>query len=234
MTQSLSTTLYPLVDPFVGGEGDDTLNVSKAVSGSATFKGNEGNDTLFFTATDTFTGAKATGAKGIDSISFNGALEAATVYGGASNDVLTFTEAVDNSLVQGGGLGDTSTDGADTMTFTLTLDKTTVQGNGGNDSIYIAENAESSKVGAGQGADILDQAANKTFVASTLAGGGGSDTVTLNTVRTSTVYGGSASDTSLDGADSITVQPLHFLKSYLQANAGNDSILIAGDCCAGW
>ena len=87
-----------------------------------------------------------------------------------------------------------------------------------------------SSVYGGQGVDSMQFANSVT--GSTVGGNLGADTMKFDgVVKGAAIYGGGGFeyDTSLDGADSISLGSKLSASALIQANGGNDTIYIAGD-----
>ncbi|WP_262696492.1 beta strand repeat-containing protein [Kordiimonas aquimaris] len=104
-----------------GNEGDDSINGG---SGDDTLRGDEGNDTLQGGALGEFGGSSADldndlieGGEGNDNLIANGGAD--TLNGGAGNDVITLSNASDDSVII---IDDNSSDLINGLSTTITLD----------------------------------------------------------------------------------------------------------------
>ena len=129
----------------------------------------------------------------------------------------------------GGFVYDTSLDGADSIQLSKSLTASLVQANGGNDSMYLSGVVENSTVYGGQGADLISQISGTSITNSHLAGNRGSDKLVLQgatTILNSTILGGDISGT-LAGNDSLSLAVNTLQTSTVYGGAGNDTIAFA-------
>ena len=178
-----------------------------------------------------FDSSTASGGEGNDTIWLSRG-SAQVVYGDAGNDSLEIKMAVTNASVYGGNATTaTSADGNDSIVLSSSVSNSFVQGNGGNDTMYVGSSVfGGSSIYGGQGVDLISMVG--TVTGSTVGGNLGTDTIEFqNVVKGAAIYGGGGFeyDTSLDGADSISLGSKLSASALIQANGGNDTIYIAGD-----
>ena len=139
----------------------------------------------------------------------------------AGNDTVTGSGGID--IVDFGS-------GNDLLTQPGAYTGGTLIGGTGNDTFYFGDKVSGTSADGGNNNDsIMLVKTTGTFSANTLAGALSNDTINIasgTTLLNSSVYGGSASVTSNDGADSIVVGTVS--ASLLQGNAGNDTFNIQG------
>ena len=214
-------------DTITGGDGADNIN---GHNGNDTIDGGAGNDTIY------------------------GGSDNDTIYGGDGDDVIYGYRAlldgetvVNKNLTEEGYVEDNDTiyGGAGNDTIYGGLGNDTIDGGAGDDTIY--------------GPQYEDNAGWTNFIASTIKGGTGSDTiigqgtiyaddVTINgntvtdveagagndnILGAGTIYAGYGDDTiSYRGGYTITPHwwmPPQFIKGYLYAGEGNDTITLIND-----
>ena len=164
------------------------------------------------------------GGKGTDYISQAGSLTGSTVNGDLGSDTILFTTGVaGSSSVFGGSVTHTSEDSADSLAFSSTIESGFVQGNAGADTLYLLGAVSSnSSIFGGAGSDYVT--VGSTFSQSEIVGNLGGDTLLfVGAVDQSTVYGGSISQTTNDGADSMDFTA-GATSTFVQLNAGNDTL----------
>ncbi len=218
---------------FVGGDGADKLDASRA-DFSVTMDGGAGNDTLVGgSAADSFIGGvgldSALGGAGNDLL--NGDAGNDRLFGEAGNDRLDGSDGND-SLDGGAGDADTLTGGTGNDTLSggsgradmllelingsFTLTKTGTSGSLGSDSFT---NFERVWLMGGDGNDSIN--ANAASLAVTLNGGGGNDTLTGGTGN-DLLQGDEGNDRLLGGNGNDTVEG-DLGDDTLTGGTGNDS-----------
>ena len=185
------------------GEGQDSVNFTTDPDGASVY-GRAGNDSLGITvAINTST---AYGGEGNDTIWLSRG-DSQVIYGDAGNDSLEIKMGLKNASVYGGSTTVTSTDGNDSIVLSSSVSNSFIQGNGGNDTMYVGSSVfGGSSVYGGQGVDSIDFVG--TVTGSTVGGNLGTDTLLFqDVVKGAAIYGGGGFeyDTSLDGADSISL-----------------------------
>jgi len=211
------------------GDGNDSVNFANDTSLGQVY-GQGGNDSLQITVA--WNTATLSGGAGNDSVSISSGINS-VLYGDLGNDTITFgslTKHFVSSTIYGGNLSNaTSSDGEDSIVIAGSMSASLAHGNGGADTISITSSVlGASSVFGGQGGDQISIASGVT--SSTVAGNLGNDTITLlSNLIGGTVYGGAVDDTSLDGADSLSINGDLDQSSMVQGNGGDDDIRLAGN-----
>jgi hypothetical protein len=138
-------------------------------------------------------------------------------------DTIHLMTASGSTSVYGGSLVDTTGDGADSLTIVGDFSGSFLQANAGNDTINLDATANSNaSIKGGKGNDQVEVA--QTVNQSVVTGDLGNDSIILTgVVSQSSVWGGSLTDTTADGSDSIDFVAGATL-GYVQLNAGNDTL----------
>ena len=223
------------------GAGNDTLNVTTAVSLSATsIGGGEGKDTINFGDNNgeaSYNGFTVNGGQANDILNFaadiTGTASAFSINGGLEDDSINIFSAggasVKSGLI-GGGKGDDfiSAESGGTYAFV------TVNGGLGEDSIFFsAATLTGVVINGGQNnvtdaeadsADIITLAVSGGALNGTVLGNGGDDTITISAVvATGFSIGGGQNiddiDVAFNAASGVTIG----------GGKGNDAILIQDD-----
>ena len=210
------------------GDGQDTVSFGVSADGASVY-GRGGNDSIGITVA--FDSSTAYGGEANDTIWLSKGAST-VVYGDEGNDSISLRSALTNATVYGGNTTTaTSTDGNDSIVLASSVSNSFVQGNGGNDTFSVGSSVfGGSSIYGGQGIDFMT--ITGTVTGSTVGGNLGEDTIILKeVVKGAAIYGGGGFeyDTSLDGADSISLGSKLSASSLIQANGGNDTIYIAGD-----
>ena len=202
--------------------GHDTITLSRVDDDA---EGGDGNDTIGLTKTGTQTNDVKGGA-GHDSITFTGAtLYSNTVAGGEGNDLITFGTA--GATVQLTDVSVAANQGADTVTLgsgARTLLESYIGLGQGNDSIYIGSGSTltRSDVFGGKGKDTIDLTGIKG-ADNTINGGNGADKLVIGTaVLTDAVIGAGK------GTDSIFFETGAVVTGSVAGGGLNDTISFAG------
>ncbi len=220
------------------GSDNITINGGGASSGNNTIYSNAGNDTIIFTD-PTATGKTATihTGSGNDDVITGAAAGTISVIGGSGNDTVDASSSTGSLYVYGGAGTSDTTDGADVITSGL--GSTYIFANAGNDSIFFDDFGSSvtQSLYAGLGDDTIngDPAGTGSSGNLVLAGGLGSDYIDITThLGNSSIFGGSSSADSADGADTIFVGTGNAnAHALIYANAGADTITSSAALAAG-
>ena len=239
-TVTLSASAGTLGDSvFALSDGDDTFDIATANSTgfdyqSASIRGGGGEDTINIgTFSSEINNVSVNGNEGDDTINVNltsidGTASAITVIGGASSDTITVTsddEVFD--LYVGGGADD------DSITYEGgTFSDSTLIGGFGTDTATAYMTVDSSLIQMGNGTDGDTDSADTLVYSgvianSTVKGGAGGDTLTMQLVDNSTatvIEGNAGNDTlnisALGGAD--------FESTSIRGGQGDDTITLSG------
>jgi hypothetical protein len=195
-----------------GGIGEDTINVGTYSSeiNSMEVRGNEGNDTLNLSLTNldgTASSIDFQGNEGNDTIlvSADANVYDSTIGGGKGADDITFEGGTFNDSTLIGGFG------TDTATADMTVKSSLIQlGNGTNDSTDSADTLVYSGV----------------ISNSTVKGGAGGDTITMQLVdnSTATIIEGNL------GNDTINISAAgDYESTEFRLGAGADTLNLSGD-----
>lgn len=172
-----------------GGAGDDIINSSNTVLDSI-FNGDggtgvAGNDTLAFGGL--LINSQVNAGGGNDTINVFSGFNNSSLDAGDGNDVISGSNFNSSNV-----LGNS---GNDVITLGGALGSSTVNGNAGDDSITISGTVDSSFIYGGQGTDLISSFANASSLV--INGNKGSDTINLGAAAfvASTVFGGQGNDT---------------------------------------
>ena len=108
------------------------------------------------------------------------------LYGGISNDSLSFSTDLYSSTVWGGEAGGIAGDSNDTLYVSGTVSGSLINGNAGDDSLFVEGELISSKIQGGSGNDRITTSTSISL--STVGGSLGKDTIELSNVIGSSVY----------------------------------------------
>ena len=177
----------------------------------------DGNDSLIAAAGITY--ADGTFGAGDDTVNLDGALDNSIIKLEKGDDDFDLDVASTTSTIYGG-------EGADTINFAKKTTKFVVSDTQGVAKITFTEGLEDTTVTTGDSADTVANTGTNTTKLSSIALGGGNDTLTTGAVA----FEGS-SITAGDGADSIKlgagVAKSGTTTSSIFLGAGNDSLSIA-------
>ena len=223
---------------FGGSGGVDTVDgndVITAGTGGNTIFGNAGNDQINIGATQSGKVTTIYGGLGNDSVDLTAdAPGDLMIFGNTGEDNIdlnTNDNTGDSTIYGGNGTADTA-DGADTIVYGT--GNVMLFSNAGNDTVTAnatqANHAASVFLGLGDDS-FTGAAAGAVSATLSLYGNTGADTLN-NTAFTgdATIFGGNGQADSTDGADTISTG---LGSSIVYANAGNDTITIAGNIVAG-
>ena len=209
-TIQLATGARTIVNSYVGlGQGNDTVDFG---GGTVTFTTSDlfagkGKDTLTIASTTSATSSTLNGGQGADLIdlSGSGALTSMKIGAGKGADSIAMNNGISGS-VAGGALNDTISLGA------TALGAVTIFGD--------ANGVTTAGTGTGSAADGADLIGSTTATAgaSTIYGGGGSDTIKFTT-STGVIDGG-------DGTDSIYLTKTNVGAASVNGGAGADTITL--------
>jgi hypothetical protein len=195
---------------IIGGGGADTINMNAAgiVATLTTLQSADGHDRINATAlvgSNTFIVGSG---RGFDSIAL-GAIQAASIAGGAQGDTISWTSYAGGQIF-GEGFGQTSAGaagGADLIgtTAAAVTGAASIYGGALGDTIQLgAVSASGTLISGGNGADLIGNsglAVGAATTAITFAGGNGQDTLRLLSLNTGTqVLGGAGLDSIYIGA----------------------------------
>ncbi|WP_159014039.1 calcium-binding protein [Acidisoma sp. S159] len=216
-----------------GGSG-----ISDSTDGNDTLTGGTGADTIYGNAgNDIIAGGggadSINGGLGNDIISGNfdtpvaGALSSTAIIAGATgNDSITSSGSQGVTIFGGSGITDSS-DGADTITGGVGAD--TIYGNGGDDIIAGGGGADSINGGAGNdtiSGNFDDSVAADTVSGAQIIGSSGGDSIDAGgSLQGLTIFGGSGTTDTADGADSLVGGQG---SDSIFGNGGDDVILTNG------
>ena len=195
-------TLARVDDDAQGGDGNDTIGLTKTGTHSNDVTGGAGNDSITFLSASVFEVTVGGGA-GNDLITLGGGADASTVTdvqirANEGNDTIVFNTAaalrtINQSYV---GLGQ----GNDSIIFGATnvLGASDVFGGKGKDTIVLSSvDGADSTINGGNGADLLNLN-SATLTNAKIGAGKGSDSIafgTANNALTGSVAGGGLNDT---------------------------------------
>ena len=218
---SLGITVSFNTSTMYGGEGNDTIWISKGAS--AYLQGDLGADSIYFNDTSfnnsTIYGGNlsdATSADGADTIHISGTAAPATLNGNGGNDTIYVGGTALSSSIYGG-------QGSDDISVVGSISNSVVSGNLGNDTMDFTTVVKSSTIYGGggflydtslDGADSIEIGGSLT--ASLLHGNGGNDSFYLDPLKSynSTVYGGQGADLiSQSGSDQSITANLGLLET---------------------
>ena len=230
---SLNITKAALRTTTKGGSGDDSINITEVSEGLV--EAQQGDDTINVTGAAGVTSASLKAGIGDDLFSISGGITDGSLFGGDGNDNFNFTGGGATGLIDTGSGVDSVLLAADADTVTLTgvLTSTTLDAGSGADSIVVKANVASgyfdlSAGAAGAADDTLNfLPSSVSILGTTIKGGAGVQ---------HHLYG--ANDVVLDvasgdsvfggaGADTLLFTG-SVLNSSIQAGSGNDSIVMAG------
>ena len=194
-------TLARVDDDAQGGDGNDTIGLTKTGTHSNDVTGGAGNDSITFLSASVFEVTVGGGA-GNDLITLGGGADASTVTdvqirANEGNDTIVFNTAaalrtINQSYV---GLGQ----GNDSIIFGATnvLGASDVFGGKGKDNVLSSVDGADSTINGGNGADLLNLN-SATLTNAKIGAGKGSDSIafgTANNALTGSVAGGGLNDT---------------------------------------
>ena len=176
--------------------GNNYLSVTSASFTASTVLGATGADTLLVTSTNAVSNSTLQGADGDDKLKVTSDLNDSTLAGGVGNDSLHLAGGAARSSIFGGK-------GNDTITLVVgdqQVDGALIQSTSGNNTTTVTSNTVTKNltVVGGSGVDKFSLAGEmENFV---FKGAVGNDSVLLDKVTNSTIYGGTGDDTVGDGA----------------------------------
>lgn len=220
-----AVTVFGGDDTVDSADGADSITIDGDDAGagtaySATVYGNAGNDTISITADGDNDSVAATIFGGLGNDSIITEQGADSVVGGEGNDIITTGAA--NDTVDGGAGNDSVTVGTGTNS---------VVGGAGNDTITSGTDVQAAGYfDAGEGDDLIDLDGAANTGANTVIGGLGADTITLDVDNggSATIWGGSSTNDTADGADSITVLDAVSDEAITIYSTGGDDTITVG------
>jgi hypothetical protein len=204
-----------------GGAGADNISGNAAISASgASILMGAGKDTVTFTASE-FNSATLNMGGGADSVNVDFiAGSDYTVKGGAGSDTLLLTAALDSATINLG-------DGSDKITFSGDMTNTgAILGGAGADNMILSAatftNFVGGSIGGGAGKDTINVGEfGSAGTGAIVFGGGGNDSITLETNRIAAGEDNSAGAAAFSAGGTEKFGSIH-------GGAGADSITFSG------